>query len=223
MSLKHAFDTFSADYDASRRKLIPCFDDFYGTLLEIVPFKPDQAFRCIDLGAGTGLVSALLAARFPQAQFMLVDLSEGMLDQARKRFGTDSRFQYSVMDYITTALPGQADLVVSALSIHHLTDEQKREFFFKAYAAVSANGAFLIADLVKGPTPAAESRYGQWWENAAYKAGATQQEWGQAQSRRRYDQPATLADQLRWLDKAGFHEVDCWFKCYPFAIFGGFR
>jgi tRNA (cmo5U34)-methyltransferase len=223
MSLKDAFDSFAASYDASRRKLIPCLDAFYGTLLDVAPFTPDQSFCCLDLGAGTGLASGLLAARFPKARFLLVDLSDGMLGQARRRFGQDLRFQYSIMDYAAAALPGPVDLIVSSLSIHHLTDDQKRGLFAKAHAAVNPGAAFLMADLVKAPTPAGEACYQVWWESAAARAGATPAEWADAKSRRKHDLPATLTDQLAWLAEAGFVEVDCWFKHYPFAVFGGFK
>ena len=51
--------------DRARRKLVPCFDDFYRTALELLPFAPDASFEVLDLGAGTGLLSAMIAAAFP--------------------------------------------------------------------------------------------------------------------------------------------------------------
>jgi len=42
--------------DLMRRKLVPCFDDFYHTALELLPFAPDAGFEVLDLGAGTGTV-----------------------------------------------------------------------------------------------------------------------------------------------------------------------
>jgi tRNA (cmo5U34)-methyltransferase len=35
------------------------------------------------------------------------------------------------------------------------------------------------------------------------------------------DKMATIADQLRWLEEAGFQSVDCWYKSYNFAVYGG--
>jgi tRNA (cmo5U34)-methyltransferase len=37
------------------------------------------------------------------------------------------------------------------------------------------------------------------------------------------DRMATLGSQLRWLEEAGFREVDCWYKSYNFAVFGGHK
>jgi len=34
---------------------------------------------------------------------------------------------------------------------------------------------------------------------------------------------APLDIQLRWLEAAGFQDVDCWYKNFSFAVFGGHR
>src|SRR5260370_32167568 len=71
--------------DRARRKLVPCFDDFYRTALELLPFAPDAHFEVLDLGAGTGLLSAMIAAAFPKARLTLFDLTPEMLMIARAR------------------------------------------------------------------------------------------------------------------------------------------
>jgi tRNA (cmo5U34)-methyltransferase len=51
-----SFNRDAAGYDAMRRRLIPCFDDFYGTALTLIgDWKPQKALRVLDVGAGTGL------------------------------------------------------------------------------------------------------------------------------------------------------------------------
>src|SRR5436190_957122 len=57
---KQVFDHATADYDRTRRLYIPCFDDFYGTALALIPYQSDEPFNILDLGAGTGLLSALV-------------------------------------------------------------------------------------------------------------------------------------------------------------------
>jgi tRNA (cmo5U34)-methyltransferase len=39
----------------------------------------------------------------------------------------------------------------------------------------------------------------------------------------RHDRPASVADQCRWLADAGLADVDCFFKEWRFAVFGGRR
>ncbi len=103
-------------YDRTRRQLVPCFDDFYRVAVELAPFPRDAVLDVVDLGAGTGLLSAFLADAFPCARFTLVDVSDEMLARARARFAGGDRFSYVVADYGTMALPHDVHLVVSALS-----------------------------------------------------------------------------------------------------------
>ncbi|HJQ29252.1 MAG TPA: hypothetical protein VJ827_07905, partial [Rubrobacter sp.] len=61
MSVGALFDSAAEDYDRARRQLVPGLDRFYGAVLESVPFATDEEIRVLDLGAGTGLLSAMVA------------------------------------------------------------------------------------------------------------------------------------------------------------------
>src|SRR3954468_9002425 len=82
-----AFDAQAGDYDAPRRRLIPPFDAFYGTAVDALGLIPGGPKRVLDLGAGTGLLSAFVADAFPRAELTLLDGSAAMLDRARERLG----------------------------------------------------------------------------------------------------------------------------------------
>ena len=139
-TVKTVFDAAAFTYDRARRQLIPCFDEFYGTVLELLPQDVSAPRRLLDLGAGTGLLSLLLARQFPQAQLTLLDLSDSMLAKARERLaGLAGRCDFIVADY-TQALPGEFEGVVSALSIHHLDDAHKLALFHRIYQALTVGG-----------------------------------------------------------------------------------
>jgi tRNA (cmo5U34)-methyltransferase len=90
--VKEAFDATANDYDRLRRQLIPCFDDYYGMVGRLMPFGPEDAADVLDLGAGTGLLTAILRGQFPNVHFTLIDISDEMLAKARERFaGQDVR------------------------------------------------------------------------------------------------------------------------------------
>lgn len=217
--------SFAADasiYDRSRRQLVPCFDDFYGVAVALSPFERDAAIHILDLGAGTGLMSAFFADAHPHARITLVDVAAEMLDQARARFANDAgRFACVTLDYAIELPPGTFDLVVSALSIHHLSDGDKSALFGRIYSALRPGGAFINADQVLGRTPAVEARNHAAWLAGARSLGVSQADLDAAQERMKHDRTATLADQLRWLDEAGFRDVDCAYKHYRFAVFSG--
>ena len=211
-------------YDRTRRQLVPCFDDFYRIAVELAPFPRDAALDVVDLGAGTGLLSAFFADAFPCARFTLVDVSAEMLAQAQARFAdAGDRFSYVVADYGTMALPRDVHLVVSALSIHHLSDDGKRDLFARIHAALVPGGTFVNADQILGATPEVEAQNRAAWLAATRRLGVPEVDLTAAIERMRHDRPATVRDQLHWLEEAGFRDVDCTYQWYGFAVFGGRR
>lgn len=225
MAISDAFDRAAASYDGLRRLLIPCFDDFYGTALTLLGDAVGTAPRVLDLGAGTGLLSALVLERFPEARLSLIDLSEGMLDKARRRFrdAPGGRVTLTVADYTAADLGGPFDAVVSGLSIHHLEDEAKRALFHHVFRALRPGGVFVNADQVAGPTLARDSLYRALWLQAVRAAGVPEAELDAARERMTHDRMAPLAAQLSWLAEAGFAEIDCAFKHWSFVVYAGVR
>jgi tRNA (cmo5U34)-methyltransferase len=82
---------------------------------------------------------------------------------------------------------------------------------------------FVNADQVLGKTPELEKRYRQHWLDSVRILGISDEELSAAKKRMEYDHMATLDAQLSWLEAAGFCDVDCWYKNFSFAVFGGQR
>ena len=218
------FTAHARDYDALRRRLVPCFDAFYGAALDRIDDwgMPDQA-HVLDLGAGTGLVAGMVKERWPTVSIHLVDVSDGMLAEARARLRDIPGASFEVADYATAPLGDGWDLVVSALSIHHLEHAAKRALVARLRDALRPGGIFVNAEQVLGPTPAAEAAYRARWRAEAQALGATPEEVAAAEERMRFDRCAPLEDQLAWLRGAGFAEVDCLYKAWRFAVYAGER
>jgi len=221
--VKAEFDRAAKTYDSVRRLMIPCFDDFYGTVARILPFGRDDVFDVLDLGAGTGLLTAVLRERFPKARYELIDISDEMLARARDRFAGEAGVRIAVSDYSVEALPGRFDAIVSALSIHHLDDPGKAALFRRIYAALKPGGLFVNAEEVLAPTAALDQLYWDEWERQARAAGAPDEEFAGVEERAKYDKPAKLDEQLAWVREAGFADVDCYYKYMMFAVYGGRR
>lgn len=213
-----AFTSTAQTYDSDRARLIPCFDRFYGRGVELIP---SDAKTILELGAGTGLFSALVRLRMPHARLHLVDISGAMLDQARQRFARDGGVSFEVADYVQAELPQGNCAIVSALSIHHLDDEPKRSLFKKVHAALKPGGVFVNAEQVLGPTASLEQRYQSEWVDQVRQLGASDRQIEESLFRQQADRCATVEDQLAWLREAGFADVDCWFKDGRFAVMAG--
>ncbi len=222
MRVKTLFDKSAPTYDATRRQLLPCFDDFYSTALELIPFSRDANIEILDLGAGTGLLSAMVAEAFSNARLTLVDFSEDMLNKARERFAHNPKqFQYQVMDYAKEEITGPYQVVVSALSIHHLANTNKLALFGKVYHALQKNGIFINADQALGETPAIEQHYRRTWLQQTRALGVSEADLALSIERRQEDISSPLEVQLAWLKQVGFKQAHCWYKNYAFVVYSG--
>jgi tRNA (cmo5U34)-methyltransferase len=221
MTVKKIFDAGALQYDRNRRKVIPCFDDFYKTLIRLIPFDSDDKFTVLDLGAGTGLVTALIFNVFPEAIVSLLDISGEMLEKAKRRFEGNDNMQFHVMDYGTAPLPGKYNLIVSAMSIHHLEDSGKKRLFQKIFGALIPGGTFIHAELARGATDDTEEIYQEQWRKHLEQTELTEDELDIIYERMAYDIPAPLDIQLDWMRSAGFLSVDCFYKYYNFVVYAG--
>jgi tRNA (cmo5U34)-methyltransferase len=225
LAIDQAFNETIEYYDSWIRKAVPGYDDLFSTAKELLPFADNEPIDVLDLGAGTGLFSRQVLEKCPQGRFVLYDVAGKMLDVARERFRDyPDRFRYVVDDYRNLGDKGNFDLVISSLSIHHLADEEKKELCGRVYEALRNGGIFINIDLIKGPTPVLEEFYCNNWYEKMRWAGASEDEIRAGLERRlAFDREALLEDQLRWLQEAGFKDVDCVYRNFKMGLFYGVK
>jgi tRNA (cmo5U34)-methyltransferase len=216
------FNAHAGAYNGARRRLIPPFDAFYGRAVDAIGLTGGKPERILDLGAGTGMLSSFVRAAYPGAHLTLLDSAPQMLAQAREALGEDAA-TFVEADLHDSLPVGVFDAVVSALAIHHLDDAGKRGLFERVHGALAPGGVFVNAEQVAGPGPAFDDLYARWHEERARAAGSDDAEWAGALERMRYDQCATVEDQLDWLRAAGFAAADCLFKDHRFAVMAAIR
>ncbi|HEY6525693.1 MAG TPA: methyltransferase domain-containing protein [Solirubrobacteraceae bacterium] len=221
MSGPAAAETFSAhaaEYDALRRRLVPDYDRFYGAVPEALErVAAGDVRRVLDLGAGTGLLSAVVADAFAEARIELLDASEPMLALAQERLG-DAVSAVHIADMAGALPEGPFDAVVSALAIHHLEHADKRALMGRVHAALRPGGVFANAEQVDAPTAELSALYTQRWAEDCRALGATDEEIDGARDRMRHDRCADVETQLGWLRDAGFATADCTYKSWRFAV-----
>ncbi|MGH2896853.1 MAG: class I SAM-dependent methyltransferase [Solirubrobacteraceae bacterium] len=213
-----AFSAHAADYDALRRRLVPDYDGFYGAVAEALERAVSgEVRRVLDLGAGTGLLSAVVAEACPAARIELLDASEPMLALARRRLGDAVRAVH-VADMSGDLPAGPFDAVVSALAIHHLSHADKRALMGRIHGVLRPGGVFVNAEQVDAPTPELTAIYAQRWAEDCRALGASEEEIDGARERMRHDRCADVETQLGWLRDAGFAVADCTYKSWRFAV-----
>jgi tRNA (cmo5U34)-methyltransferase len=144
----------------------------------------------LELGTGTGETALRVLAQHTSTHWTGIDASAAMLARARTRLpAADLR-----LARLEDPLPsGPFDLVVSVLAVHHLTGDAKRDLFTRI-AQVSDN--FVLGDVV-GPENPDQATIEIDWE---------------------YDLPSSVADQLEWLEAAGF-DVNATYVRPDLAVF----
>jgi len=143
--------------------------------------------NALDLGCGTGETARRIRERHRRAKIVCVDRSAGVLRQARKRLPT--REVIFRRQDLNDPLPvASFDLITSALAIHHLDDRCKRRLFARIADVLSAQGCFVMADVVVPDDPA----------DAISPLD------------RRHDLPSRLDDQLAWMREGGLEPTLRW-------------
>lgn len=215
------FNAEAAAY--SRRRLVPCFDAFYGSAVRALGLAGSEPLVAVlDLGCGTGALAAMVADAHPSAGLTLLDGAPAMVEQAAATLGARTA-DALVQDFTAPLPPGPFDAIVSALAIHHLDDAAKASLYARACAALRPGGVFVNAEQVLGATPALDALLWRWHEREARALGATDAEWAAAVERMSHDRCATLDANLAMLREAGLVDVSAHFVDGRFAVIAGRR
>jgi ubiquinone/menaquinone biosynthesis C-methylase UbiE len=105
----------------------------------------------LDVGCGTGILSVLAKNLVKDGEVIGLDLSQKMLEQAKKKalkYKLDIEFIEGSID----SLPydaGRFDVVISSLMFHHLPIQVKKDGLKEIYRVLKNGGRFLFYDFAR--------------------------------------------------------------------------
>lgn len=220
---------------ADRRALIPLIDGQDELVRRLITRHGRRVHRFLDLGAGGGAFAQLVMDMHPDAMGVLVDFSEPMAEAAKRKLAPYAgRWEYVLADLSDDGwrdvLPGgRYDAVISALCIHHLPDERKRDVYVQAHDLLEPGGMFLNWEHVAA-TGLGDGMLEEWMiENIVAAERRRSHPRPDEEVVREYldaaddDILATPQVQCDWLREAGFDDVDVFFQVPELAIFGGVK
>lgn len=218
---------------------IPLAAEQIDAMLRVIEASGAPVQRIADLGCGSGVLAQAVLAQYPAARATLVDFSEPMLDEARtqlKDHVPPARFVVADLAGFTwvgaVADDAPFDVVVSGYAIHHLPDPRKRRLYGEIFALLAPGGTFVNVEHVASRTPWIETISDELIIDSLHAfhgrqgSGSTREQVAD-EFVHRPDKAANILapveTQCEWLRACGFEDVDCYFKVFELAVFGGRR
>lgn len=198
---------------------------------------PTGTFHVLELCSGEGLLAGALLERFPECIVHGFDGSTEMLKESARRLASygerfvPQAFDLHAREWREAAWPLHA--VVSSLAIHHLDAQEKQALYVDLYRLLSPGGVLLIADMIQPVHQAGVRVAAAMWNEEVRRRALEldgnadafdyfrREKWNYYEFPDTFDKPSPLPDHLKWLEQAGFREVDVhWLKA-GHAIYGG--
>lgn len=230
----------SQDFIDYGKYFVPDREVQINCICEVIP-PPSEPAYILDLCCGEGLLTRALLDKFPQCHVYGLDGSPKMIAHVEKalasygeRFRT-KQFDLAASDWREFPFPVHA--VVSSLAIHHLDGTEKQVLFQDIASLLMPGGSFVIADLTESMHPFGRKLAADAWDASVRQRSLDldgnlkgydyfcELGWNHYAQREpdpdSIDKPSSLFDQLKWLEQAGFTNVDVFWMKAGHAIFGG--
>ncbi len=236
MSSKWKTKELSRSFLENVRGAIPSAETQIEVILKIISIWNPDIKRAMDFGCGDGILGKFILSKFPSIELFCLDFSDTMLDAARKNMEKldsvhfiKSDFSFSDWKEPVSELGG-FDLVVSGFSIHHQPNERKKEIYKEIYDILNPNGIFLNLEHVSSTTKEVETIFNDYFIDhlCSFHSKANPDTKRHIIADKYYNRPdkkenilAPLDIQCKWLQEIGYQDVDCFFKIFELALFGG--
>jgi tRNA (cmo5U34)-methyltransferase len=218
-SVKRHLDVDADAYDVAIRRFIPYYDDMLATGVELLAALAPPTARVLDLGGGTGALSAAVLGGLPEARVTVLDVDVAMLGEARRRLARfGDRVEFREASFVDP-LPA-ADAVMASLALHHVHDLGAKTDVYRAiHGALGAGGVFVNLDAAVTDGPRLSAVTFQRWAAGMAEHGITEAEArGHFAAWADEDRYFPLDAELAALRRAGFAEVECFWRRGASAI-----
>ncbi len=212
------------EYDKVIRTLIPEYETMHAMIVRwcavLLPSKP----KIVDLGGGTGGLTAAIAERFQDAEFEVWDIDPMMMDVGRHRLAKyGKRIQFRERSF-EEPLP-DCDGVVACIALHHIKHiDRKTSVYANIYKALRSPGIFVNGDATMSLDENSERATYNLWADFMIENGLSrneaQQHFANWSGEDRY---FSIGEEFIALKAAGFAQPECFWKYGPMTVYGGIK
>lgn len=118
-------------------------------IIKIANIKDGESI--LDVGCGSGGLVVRIRSNYQNCEVVGVDPDQKILNLAKKKI-EKNKFDVALINAWAEKLPFQNssfDIVISALTFHHLPTEIKKQSFKEIHRVLKKDGRFLLADIGK--------------------------------------------------------------------------
>jgi tRNA (cmo5U34)-methyltransferase len=213
------------DYDAQISDVLPYYLSFHQETISLIKSLLTSPKVWMDTGCGTGSLVSKAIEEFPYTKFLLVDPSEGMLDQARKKMlsypiGRLEFLQAYPTQEFSQNLKENPDIITAIQCHHYLSHEGRAKATRVCYDLLKEGGIYIIFENIRPLTEEGTAIGKQYWINFQLSHGRNEKEI--QKHLERFDTeyfPITVEEHLELLRSTGFKTVELFWYSYMQAGF----
>jgi SAM-dependent methyltransferase len=222
------------------RAMVPGREEIERTFLDLIPAQPEEPFLAVEIGTGSGWLSAAVLREFSKARILALDGSLAMLKSAAQRLGHYGdraelrRFRLEEPSWTEELPQEEVRVFLSSLVFHHLDASGKQVLFRRLFDRLEPGGALLFADVMAPRTERARRHFAAAWEEIRRRSVEihgdgrahvlfVRERWNIYEHPDPMDKPSALVEQLRWMEEVGFEGVEVYWARAGHALLGGYR
>jgi len=204
-----------AEYDARIRTFIPHYEE----MLDVAASVIDPRSRVIvDMGIGTGALSARCLKPAPQAKIVGIDADAEVLQAARRRLPGNATF---INGFFAKIEIPSCHAVVASFALHHIrTRSAKARLYTRIASALRSGGQIVNVDCQPARDLSLAQRQHQGWKHHLMRSYSEKEAESYLEAWSHEDVYVPLEVELELIRKAGFAVEVLWRKD-AFAVIRG--
>jgi tRNA (cmo5U34)-methyltransferase len=215
-------ETVASVFDDMVSRSVPFYGEIQRMLAELAAYFATEGSSIYDLGCSTGTTLALLHRDLPvPARLVGVDASSEMLERCRAKLGQlglQNSVELRTADLDLGLSIENASVVMLVLTLMFVRPLNREKLIADIYSGLNPNGCLLLVEKVLGDGSLFNRLFIERYYGFKKRMGYTELEI--AQKREALENvliPYRMQENRELLLKAGFREVEVFFRWYNFA------
>lgn len=206
-----------AEYDARIRTFIPHYEE----MLDIAASAIDPKSQVIvELGIGTGALSARCLQTAPQAKIIGIDADGEVMKAAAQRLPSNAKFICS--SFLRAEIP-ECDAVVASFALHHVrTRRSKATLYAKIAKSLRSGGRVITVDCQPASNVTVARRQREAWKSHLMQSYSEKESTDYLEAWSHEDVYVPLDSEMELMQRAGLAVEVLWRKD-AFAVLQGKR